>query len=597
MKLWKNYIINCVNNKFNRFNLIFKIIPPFIPYILGITFCTIISSIDTSLRPYLIKVILDKVSVLNSNSDIMFKQVITYLSVYTIISLLMVANHRIYDFCELKMMPVLKQRIIEKCMHCLIEQSHAFFLNNSSGVLNKKVIDITIGIRNVISIFITQFFGNIITLLIAIFTFSQVDYTLSCILMTWGILYMILSIKFSKKTEKLARIFSEKESILIGNIIDILSNISIVRLFNGNAHEKNNITLWTNPSVDAEQKMNWNFLKLWLIQGLSFVTMQSICFGVLIVKKKQGLVSVGDFALVFTINNFIFSIISSISRNFLQFGEELGKIKHGIENIVDNNQHVTKSYVPLKINKGEICFRNVEFKYLKNQILFDNSSIIIPSSQKVGIVGYSGSGKTTFINIILRLFEIQKGEIFIDQQNISKVTKESLYKAIGVIPQDPILFNRSIMDNIKYGNLDATEDEVIIAAKKAYAHDFIIETQHGYQSLIGERGIKLSGGQKQRLAIARAILKNAPIFLLDEATSAVDSITEKKIQNSLHAFMKNKTVIVIAHRISTLLEMERILVFDQGKIVQDGKHEFLLTQQGIYRDLWNSQINGFIIDK
>ena len=153
------------------------------------------------------------------------------------------------------------------------------------------------------------------------------------------------------------------------------------------------------------------------------------------------------------------------------------------------------------------------------------------------------------------------------------------------------------MDNIKYGNLDATEDEVIIAAKKAYAHDFIIETQHGYQSLIGERGIKLSGGQKQRLAIARAILKNAPIFLLDEATSAVDSITEKKIQNSLHAFMKNKTVIVIAHRISTLLEMERILVFDQGKIVQDGKHEFLLTQQGIYRDLWNSQINGFIIDK
>ncbi|BBB56333.1 ABC transporter permease [Candidatus Megaera polyxenophila] len=597
MRLFKKLYNNNVVNKFSRSNLIFEVVSPFFPYISGIVFCTVISSIDASLRPYLIKIILDKVSVLSSNSDIIFKQIITYLSVYTIISLLIVANHRLYDFFELKMMPVLKQRIIEKCLHCLIEQSHTFFLNNSSGVLNKKVIDITMGIKNVISISITQFFGNIITLLIAISTFSQIDYILSYILMIWGMLYIIISIKFSRKTEKLSTIFWEKESIVIGSIIDILSNISVVRLFNGNVYEKNNITLWTNASVNAEQKMNWSFLKLWLIQGVSFITMQSICFAILIVKKKQGLVSVGDFALVFTINNFIFSIISSISRNFLQFGEELGRIKHGIEIIFDNNQHVTNTYIPLKINKGEICFRNVGFKYLKNQILFDNSSIVISSRQKVGVVGYSGSGKTTFINIILRLFEIQKGEVFIDQQDISKVTKESLYKAIGVISQDPILFNRSIMDNIKYGNLDATEDEVIIAAKKAYAHEFIIETQYGYQSLIGERGIKLSGGQKQRIALARAILKNAPIFLLDEATSAVDSITEKKIQNSLHAFMKNKTVVVIAHRISTLLEMERILVFDKGKIVQDGKHEFLLAQQGVYRDLWNSQINGFIIDK
>jgi ATP-binding cassette subfamily B protein len=212
----------------------------------------------------------------------------------------------------------------------------------------------------------------------------------------------------------------------------------------------------------------------------------------------------------------------------------------------------------------------------------------------VGLVGYSGSGKSTFVNLILRLYDINKGRILIDGQDIRVVTQNSLHAAIAMIPQDPSLFHRSLMDNIRYGRIDATDDEVIEAAIHAHAHDFIIQLPRGYNSLVGERGVKLSGGQRQRIAIARAILKNAPILILDEATSQLDSVTESIIQKALHKMMQNKTTIVIAHRLSTLLHMDRILVFNEGKIIEDNTHKKLLNQGGLYKELWDAQISGFI---
>ena len=222
--------------------------------------------------------------------------------------------------------------------------------------------------------------------------------------------------------------------------------------------------------------------------------------------------------------------------------------------------------------------------------------MIIPGGQKVGLVGFSGSGKTTFVNLIVRLFDLSSGVIKIDNQNIKEVTQSSLRENIGFIPQDPILFHRSLMENIRYGNVNASDDEVIQAAIKAHAHEFITLTKDGYHSLVGERGVKLSGGQRQRISIARAILKNAPILILDEATSALDSVTEAYIQDSLAILMQGKTVIIIAHRLSTLLEMDRILVFDQGKIVEDGTHLELLAKNGLYKILWGAQVGGFLLD-
>lgn len=244
-----------------------------------------------------------------------------------------------------------------------------------------------------------------------------------------------------------------------------------------------------------------------------------------------------------------------------------------------------------------IEFDNVSFGYNDNSYLFKHKCLTIDSGQKVGLVGYSGSGKSTFVNLILRLYDIQSGEILIDGQNISDVTQDSLRSNIGMIPQDPSLFHRSLMENIRYGKIGASDEEVILAAKRAHAHEFIMNTEHGYDSLVGERGIKLSGGQRQRIAIARAILKDAPILILDEATSSLDSVTESAIQESLNKLMQNKTTVVIAHRLSTLIKMDRILVFDKGKIIQDGTHTKLLAEDSLYKTLWNAQIGGFIGDK
>ena len=248
--------------------------------------------------------------------------------------------------------------------------------------------------------------------------------------------------------------------------------------------------------------------------------------------------------------------------------------------------------VILKCNRGQITFNNVKFHYKGTEPLFQNKSIEIKAGQKVGLVGYSGGGKSTFVNLILRLYDITDGAILIDGQDIRDVTQDSLRSSIALIPQDPSLFYRSLMDNIRYGRIDATDEEVISAAKKAHAHEFITKLSKIYDSLVGERGAQLSGGQRQRIAIARAILKNAPILILDEASSQLDSPTESLIQESLWDLSQNKTTLVIAHRLSTLLNMDRILVFDQGVIVEDGTHTELLSLNGLYRKLWDSQVGG-----
>jgi ATP-binding cassette subfamily B protein len=248
----------------------------------------------------------------------------------------------------------------------------------------------------------------------------------------------------------------------------------------------------------------------------------------------------------------------------------------------------------LQINKGEIRFDQVTFKYQKRNLVFEDISVTLEPGKKVGLVGFSGAGKSTFVNLILRYYDITSGHILIDDQDIAKVTQNSLREHIAMIPQEPSLFHRTLMENIRYGRLDASDEEVIAASKLAHCHEFIEKLPEAYHSLVGERGVKLSGGQRQRIAIARAMLKNAPILILDEATSSLDSVTEKVIQESLTELMKGRTTIVIAHRLSTLADMDRILVFQHGKIIEDGTREELLRAQGYFAKLWDMQMDGFL---
>jgi ATP-binding cassette subfamily B protein len=246
------------------------------------------------------------------------------------------------------------------------------------------------------------------------------------------------------------------------------------------------------------------------------------------------------------------------------------------------------------ISKGELEFKNVNFEYVKDYAVFSNFNLKIKSGEKVGLVGHSGSGKSTIVKMLLRFVDVASGEILIDGQNIMNIRQSDLRRNISYVPQEPILFHRTIRENIAYAKSNATEEEILESAKRAHAHEFILNLPNGYDTLVGERGIKLSGGERQRIAIARTMLKDAPVLMLDEATSSLDSISESYIQDAFNELMKGKTTIVIAHRLSTIQKMDRIIVLDKGKIVEEGTHKELLEIGGVYADLWNHQTGGFL---
>lgn len=289
-------------------------------------------------------------------------------------------------------------------------------------------------------------------------------------------------------------------------------------------------------------------------------------------------------------------VVLIIADRTPEFFQALGIAKQALAVMQDPQDILDSLHAKnLSVKRGEIVFENVSFRYGEKKI-FQDKNLQIGAGEKVGLVGYSGAGKSTFVNLILRFFSLEKGRILIDDQDIASVTLESLRQNIVLIPQDPILFHRTLEDNIRYGWLEASQNEVIEAAKLAHCDEFIKKCPGGYDSLVGERGTKLSGGEKQRIAIARAMLLKAPILILDEATSALDSVTEQYIQDSLEKLMANRTTIVVAHRLSTLAKMDRILVFDQGKIIEEGSHQELLNKNGHYAHMWRMQAGGFLPD-
>jgi ATP-binding cassette subfamily B protein len=285
-----------------------------------------------------------------------------------------------------------------------------------------------------------------------------------------------------------------------------------------------------------------------------------------------------------------FNNITRTYNRVIGDAHEMTEILHKEYELVD---HTNKK---LRVSRGDVVFENVSFAHDKGEgeQVFTDFNLSIPAGQRVGVVGHSGSGKTTLTRVLLRFSDIDQGVISIDGQNIAQVTQASLHRSVAYVAQDPMLFHRSLRENIAYGNLDAHDDEIIDAAKKAHAWEFIQSLPHGLDTLVGERGVKLSGGQRQRIAIARAILKNAPILVLDEATSALDSESEKLIQDALGKLMKDRTSIVIAHRLSTIAKLDRIIVLDNGRIVEDGSHAELLKRNGVYAKLWSHQSGGFI---
>jgi ATP-binding cassette subfamily B protein len=319
---------------------------------------------------------------------------------------------------------------------------------------------------------------------------------------------------------------------------------------------------------------------------LAFLFVQAAFCWVLVHRLQANVGTIGDIQLVLHLSYNILDSFWEISKDFSDFNEYLGRLTQGLEvinNIPESFEDINENYKI--IQPPTISFENVTFYYNSLDPIFINSSISIPAKQKIGIIGYSGSGKTTFVNLILRIAHPRHGKILFDNQDISTFDNSTLYANICVVPQEPMLMYRSILDNIAYAKLSSTLEEVKEAAKKACIHDNIMNLSEGYNTLLSEN--ILSGGQRQRILIARAMLKNAPILILDEATSALDNVTERQLQQNFLSFMKDKTTIVISHKLQHLSYLDRIIVLDKGRIVQDGSHEELLEENGIYKNLWN----------
>ena len=493
--------------------------------------------------------------------------------------------------------PIIMYNVDTSLMAHLLNQSHQFFSERLSGTISKQMFHLIDGIEKILSSSCLHLL-RAASLLSMAFVFSyQVNHVFCIILLLWSLFFFGLSLRMSKKFTTLSQHQAEKESILGGQIIDSITNAFSVSLFARKDFECTRLAPAHLAYQEAYRSKERYAILMHTIQGGLIAVMMAWSIYFLIYFYDKGMVGIGDFALILGLSMEIVHMMWATMDQVDELKKVVGRCRQSLENLLQSPDIQDRPNAKrLSAHKGHITFNNVTFHYKESLPLFTNLSITIKAGEKVGLVGYSGGGKSTFVNLILRLFDVTDGAILIDGQNIRDVTQNSLRENIAMIPQDPSLFHRSLRENIRYGRIDATDAEVVEAAKAAHAHEFIEKLPQGYEALVGERGVKLSGGQRQRIAIARAILKNAPILILDKATSQLDSMTENLIQESLWNLMQNKTTLVIAHRLSTLLQMDRILVFDKGIIVQDGTHTDLLKKGGLYKRLWDAQVGEFLGD-
>ncbi len=487
----------------------------------------------------------------------------------------------------------------------LLRQSMEFFQDDFAGRVATKMMQTALGVREV-AIKLTEVFLYVsVYFLGALVLFASNDIRLTAPMVLWLIGYLITLRYFVPRLRDISMQQAEARSAVTGRVVDSYSNIGTVKMFAHAAYED----AYAREGMDGflttvYQQMRLSTLLTLVLNGLNALLLFSIASTSIWLWYLDA-ISTGAIAfaigLVLRLQGMSQWILWEVAGLF----ENIGVIQDGIQTIARDRKIVDHPQAkPLLVTHGRIRYQAIYFNYgkLGNSIdrgIIDDLTLEIKPGERIGIVGRSGAGKSTLVSLLLRFYDLESGQVLIDDQNVSKVTQESLRANIGMVTQDTSLLHRSVYDNICYGRSETSLDDVIVAAKKSRAHEFIETLQDsngrlGYQAHVGERGVKLSGGQRQRIAIARVLLKDAPILILDEATSALDSEIEGAIQDSLYNLMKNKTVIAIAHRLSTIAAMDRLVIMDAGRILEQGTHEELLKHQGLYAELWARQSGGFL---
>lgn len=492
----------------------------------------------------------------------------------------------------------------EQAFSYLIGHSHSFFANNFSGSLTQRISKYARAFEKITDRMIKDGLPLLIRgvgTVIAIYTlFPKYSYIFGIFCFVF-LLTAAIYIRFKLKYDV---IVAESDSKTTGALADSIGNHASIQLFTGHEHEKKRV-----GGIIQDQRrktvFNWYLWEgLGAIQSFYSLVVEFVIFWFVIGDWKLGLITLPVIVLLqsYLIRLFdnLYSFGAIVRAYYESFAdaEEMAVILSIPYEIKDKPTQVVGGIKALPVGlwpRGEVVYENVTYVYENNNSkVLDNFSLTIPKGQKIALVGSSGAGKTTFVRLLMRLFNLNSGRIMIDEVDISDISQENLREKIAFVPQDPVLFHRTLLENIRYGRRDSTNEEVLEAARLAHCDEFIDALPFRYETYVGERGVKLSGGERQRVAIARAILKNAPILILDEATSSLDSHSESMIQDALHTLMKGKTTIVIAHRLSTIREMDRIIVIEKGKIIEEGTHEKLANKEsGLYKKLWDLQAGGF----
>ena len=505
-------------------------------------------------------------------------------------------NFRVTDWLMKRLLPAVRQRASLLLFWHLQHHSSRMFQDNYAGSLTNKLFDVSNGAVSVLEK-TDQALTGCASLLIAVFAMLIVHPAFAAILLTWAVAFALISACFLGTLSQLSLAYSEANSALVGRVVDAVANVSNIRLFARHRHEYGRLEQLVGANTEQDRNVRRKVAQMRWAQDASLLVFTGAMLAALIHLAEQGKVGAGDFAMLLTIAFLCMQQLWSLADQFVPFNEAWNKCRQGLAAIAMPHDIVdAPDAKPLTMNGGRIAFEAVSFAYQGRERIFDCKNVVIEAGQKVGLVGASGSGKTTLANLLVRAFELDGGCIRIDGQDIAGVTLESLCRNIAVISQDTSLFHRSLMENIRYGRLDASDAEVMAAARLAHCDEFIERLPRRYQTMVGDRGIKLSGGQRQRIAIARAILKDASILVLDEATSALDTHTEHHVQQALQALLSNRTTIVIAHRLSTLAQMDRVLVFEQGRIVEDGTVTALLASDTRFAAMCRLQAGGFLPD-
>ncbi|MEZ8064187.1 MULTISPECIES: ABC transporter ATP-binding protein [Vibrio] len=482
----------------------------------------------------------------------------------------------------------------------LLKQAVGFFQRDFAGRVATKVMQSALAVRETVMklldvlVYISVYFISMIWMM------GESDLILMLPILIWLVLYIFIQLYFIPKMKQIATVQADARSIMTGRIVDSYTNISTVKLF---AHSQRELD-YAESSMKGFLKTVYRQMRmvtclLLSVDAINYLLLISIA-ATSIMLWLDASVTIGAIAVGISIALRVQGMSKWIMWEVSSLFENIGTVVDGM-NTISNDVEIKdiKNAKSLEIKQGAIEFNKVHFNYNEEKSVFNDLELNIKPGEKVGIVGRSGSGKSTLVNLLLRFYDVNSGHIRIDGQDISQVEQESLRKHIGMITQDTSLLHRSIKENILYGDPAASMDDVIAAAKQAHAHDFIQELKDengnkAYDVEVGERGVKLSGGQRQRVAIARVLLKNAPILIMDEATSALDSEVESAIQENLDALMEGKTVIAIAHRLSTIAALDRLIVMDQGQVIEQGSHQELLELNGVYAKLWQHQTGGFL---